>query len=114
VESLQRCSRDRRGRPEALATFADMQQKYPTLLARYRPMVQKADLGYRGVWFRLRIGPIATKEAATKLCGQLKSQGHPDCLVMAAQPPASLKVNKPDRNRRARLRRGYLGHEGFG
>ena len=70
---------------EALATFADMQQKYPSLLASYRPMVQKADLGTKGVWYRLRIGPIVDKTAATKLCGQLKSQGHPDCLVMAAQ-----------------------------
>jgi hypothetical protein len=70
---------------DALATFADMQQKYPTLLASYRPMVQKADLGSKGVWYRLRIGPIADKSAATKLCGQLKSQGHPDCLVMASQ-----------------------------
>jgi cell division septation protein DedD len=70
---------------EALATFADMQQKYPSLLASYRPMVQKADLGSKGVWYRLRIGPIVDKTAATKLCGQLKSQGHPDCLVMAAQ-----------------------------
>jgi cell division septation protein DedD len=70
---------------EALATFADMQQKYPTLLASYRPMVQKADLGSKGVWYRLQIGPIVDKTAATKLCGQLKSQGHPDCLVMAAK-----------------------------
>ena len=29
----------------------------------------------------LRIGPIADKTAATKLCSQLKSQGLPDCLV---------------------------------
>lgn len=70
---------------EALATFADMQQKYPSLLASYRPMVQKADLGSKGVWYRLQIGPIVDKTAATKLCGQLKSQGHPDCLVMAAK-----------------------------
>jgi cell division protein FtsN len=48
-------------------------------------MVQKADLGSKGVWYRLQIGPIVDKTAATKLCGQLKSQGHPDCLVMAAK-----------------------------
>jgi cell division septation protein DedD len=70
---------------DALATFADMQQKYPSLLSSYRPMVQKANLGDKGVWYRLRIGPITDKSAANKLCGQLKSQGHPDCLVMAAQ-----------------------------
>jgi hypothetical protein len=70
---------------EALATFADMQQKYPSLLASYRPMVQKADLGTKGVWYRLRIGPIGDKSTASKLCSQLKSQGLPDCLVVAAQ-----------------------------
>jgi cell division septation protein DedD len=73
----------KKNQTDALASFADMQQKYPSLLANYRPMVQKADLGAKGTWYRLRIGPIADKTAATKLCSQLKSQGLPDCLVMA-------------------------------
>jgi cell division septation protein DedD len=66
---------------EALASFADMQQKYPSLLANYRPMVQKADLGSKGTWYRLRIGPISDKGTATKLCSQLKAQGQSDCMV---------------------------------
>jgi cell division septation protein DedD len=73
----------KKNQTDALASFADMQQKYPTLLANYRPMVQKADLGAKGTWYRLRIGPIGDKTAANKLCTQLKSQGLPDCLVMA-------------------------------
>ena len=73
----------KKNQTEALASFADMQQKYPTLLANYRPIVQKADLGSKGTWYRLRIGPIVDKTAASKLCSQLKSQGLPDCLVMA-------------------------------
>ena len=73
----------KKNQTDALASFADMQQKYPKLLASYRPIVQKADLGAKGTWYRLRIGPIADKTAANKLCGQLKSQGLPDCLVMA-------------------------------
>ena len=73
----------KKNQTEALASFADMQQKYPTLLASYRPIVQKADLGSKGTWYRLRIGPITEKTAASKLCSQLKSQGLPDCLVMA-------------------------------
>jgi cell division septation protein DedD len=73
----------KKNQTEALASFADMQQKYPTLLANYRPIVQKADLGAKGTWYRLRIGPITDKTAASKLCSQLKSQGLPDCLVMA-------------------------------
>jgi cell division septation protein DedD len=73
----------KKNQTEALASFADMQQKYPTLLANYRPIVQKADLGSKGTWYRLRIGPITDKSAASKLCSQLKSQGLADCLVMA-------------------------------
>ena len=75
----------KKNQTEALASYADLQQKYPKLLANYRPMVQKADLGAKGVWYRLRIGPIADKTSASKLCTQLKQQGLPDCLVMAAQ-----------------------------
>jgi cell division septation protein DedD len=75
----------KKNQTEALASFADMQQKYPSLLGSYRPIVQKADLGAKGVWYRLRIGPIPDKTSASKLCTQLKSQGLPDCLVMAAQ-----------------------------
>lgn len=67
---------------EALASFADIQQKNPTLLANYRPMVSKADLGAKGTLYRLRIGPIDGKTAADKLCGQLKTQGT-DCFVVA-------------------------------
>lgn len=70
---------------EALATFADMQQKYPSLLGPYRPLVQKADLGTKGVWYRLQIGPMTSKTTASKLCEDLKSQGLPECLVVAAQ-----------------------------
>ena len=72
----------KKNQTEALATFADIQQKYPTLLGDYRPIVQKANLGAKGTWYRLRIGPIDDKAEAYKLCGQLKSQGLPDCLVM--------------------------------
>ena len=70
---------------EAMTTFVDMAGVYPTLLAPYRPIVQKEDLGAKGIWYRLRIGPIEDKRTAIKLCGQLKARGHPDCLVLAAQ-----------------------------
>ena len=63
---------------DARAAFATMQRAYPALLARYRPMVQKADLGAKGIWYRLRIGPISDKANASKLCHQLNL---PNCLV---------------------------------
>jgi len=68
---------------DALANFADAQQKYPSLLGSYQPLVRKTDLGAKGTWYRLQVGPMADKDAAYRLCGQLKSKGHGDCLVMA-------------------------------
>lgn len=66
---------------EALTVFAEMQNKHPSLLGNYRPMVQKADLGSKGTWYRLRVGPIADKDVASNLCRQLKAQGEADCIV---------------------------------
>jgi cell division protein FtsN len=64
---------------EALANYADIQQKYPSLLGSYPPVVQKANVG-GGSMYRLRVGPIASKSDAYKLCGDLKAKGT-DCFV---------------------------------
>ena len=71
----------RSSQTSALAAFADMQQKYPSLIGAYEPDIQRADLGAKGVWYRLRVGPVASKSAAAQLCENLKSAGHPGCFV---------------------------------
>jgi len=43
-----------------------MQRKYASLLANYGPMVQRADLGAKRIWYRLRIGPTNDKATAAK------------------------------------------------
>ncbi len=65
----------------ALAAFADMQQKYPSLIGGFSPDIQRADLGAKGIWYRLRVGPVESKTAATDLCSSLKQAGHPGCFV---------------------------------
>jgi len=65
----------------ALAAFADMQQKYPSLIGEFAPDIQRADLGSKGVWYRLRVGPVNGKSAAADLCSNLKQAGHPGCFV---------------------------------
>ena len=65
----------------ALAAFADMQQKYPSLIGEFAPDIQRADLGSKGVWYRLRVGPVSGKTAAADLCTNLKQAGHPGCFV---------------------------------
>ena len=71
----------RRTQTDALATFANLQQKYPSLIAPYQPLIKKADLGNKGIWYRLRIGPMNDKPSASKLCSKLKTAGLKSCLV---------------------------------
>lgn len=66
---------------EALAFFADLQQRYGDLLGASQPDIQQADLGAKGVWFRLRIGPPGSGAAAKDLCIKLKASGLKDCIV---------------------------------
>ncbi|MBI1384457.1 MAG: hypothetical protein GC150_06060 [Rhizobiales bacterium] len=73
----------RKSRLDALASFANLQQRYAALLSGRQPDIQEADLGSRGVWYRLRIGPPVSREAANDLCNQLKSSGLDGCLIKA-------------------------------
>lgn len=57
-------------------------RKNRDLLANLRPDIQLADLGERGIYYRLRIGPFATKADAQSLCNALKARRQ-DCLVRA-------------------------------
>ncbi|HEY1638784.1 MAG TPA: SPOR domain-containing protein [Rhizomicrobium sp.] len=44
-------------------------------VASYAPDVQKADLGSKGTWYRLRVGPFASLSEASAACARLKAQG---------------------------------------
>jgi len=71
----------RRSQAMALAAFADLQQKYTSLLGNYQPMIQSADLGNKGTWYRLRVGPMSKKAEAEGLCRKLRGAGLRSCLV---------------------------------
>jgi hypothetical protein len=73
----------RKSRMDALKAYADMQQKYGDVLANKPADVQEADLGDKGLWYRAVVGPPGSREAATSLCGQLKSAGFTGCWVTA-------------------------------
>jgi cell division septation protein DedD len=64
---------------DALANYADIQQKNSSLLGKYPPMVQKVAVS-GGTMYRLRVGPMASRGEAYKLCGDLKASGT-DCFV---------------------------------
>jgi hypothetical protein len=48
--------------------------------ASYRPDVKAVDLGARGTWYRLRMGPFADKKSALQVCAKLKADGA-SCLL---------------------------------
>lgn len=70
----------RQSHNEAMAAFNDLQRQYPQLLGGLSPEVIRADLGQRGVWYRVGVGPMLQQQAALNFCNQLKSAGA-DCLI---------------------------------
>lgn len=70
-------------RIEALKQFADMQQQYTSILSNKTPDVQEADLGEKGTYHRLLVGPPGSRESASSVCTQLKAQGYSGCWVTA-------------------------------
>jgi cell division protein FtsN len=59
---------------DADAAWKAYEAKHP-IVGGYSEDVQKADLGAKGTWYRLRISSFSDKTAATALCGKLKADG---------------------------------------
>ncbi|MEM8548544.1 MAG: SPOR domain-containing protein [Pseudomonadota bacterium] len=70
-------------RIEALKRFADIQQTYGSVLTGKSPDVREANLGARGSYHRLMVGPPGSRDGANQLCSRLKSSGYSGCWVTA-------------------------------
>lgn len=66
---------------EAVAEYQRLSNRHASLLRGYGPIIQRADLGSRGIYYRLRVGPIDGKQRASGLCDSLLAAGETDCLV---------------------------------
>ena len=73
-----------RSRDGALAAWARLSSDEKDLLGSLTHRVVKAEIPKRGVFYRLRVGPLADKAAARRLCGLLKGRGR-DCFVPAGK-----------------------------
>jgi hypothetical protein len=69
-----------RSEDEAKAAFRTLRAKFPTQLGNREPVVRRADLGDKGVYYRALVGPFASVEQATGLCSSLKAAGG-TCIV---------------------------------
>jgi cell division septation protein DedD len=67
---------------EARSGWNTMKQRYGAVLANQTSDIKSADLGAKGTWYRLRIGPFADRAAADAACAQLKAQGG-SCMIAA-------------------------------
>ena len=63
----------------ARSTYSKLQRRYPSQLGNRAPIVRSAEVGSRGVYYRVYIGRFDRAEAY-RVCGDLKNAGG-DCLV---------------------------------
>lgn len=66
---------------KAAAAYKDLQKKYPAL-ANLEYRVETADLGAKGIYYRIQAGPVS-KNDADSTCGVIKAQNPGGCLVVA-------------------------------
>jgi hypothetical protein len=69
-----------RSEADAHAAFRALRNKFPNQLGGREPIVRRADLGAKGIYYRAMVGPFASMEEAAGMCSNLKAAGG-TCLV---------------------------------
>ncbi len=65
---------------DAQASYRTLQSKFQAELGSRPPLIKRADLGEKGVFYRAMVGPFNSSEEATQFCMSLKSAGG-QCFV---------------------------------
>ena len=60
----------RRTKSDAQASYRALQGKYPTVLGSRSPVIKRADLGDKGVYYRAMIGPFGSADEAIAVLRQ--------------------------------------------
>ncbi len=69
-----------RSEAEAQSAYRALAAKYPNQLGGHVPIVRRADLGAKGIYYRALVGPFASMEQAAGMCSSLKAAGG-NCIV---------------------------------
>jgi len=69
-----------RNEADAQASYRALQGKFPAVLGSHAPVIKRADLGDKGVYYRALVGPFGSSDEASQFCGNLKSAGG-QCVV---------------------------------
>ncbi|CCQ73624.1 SPOR domain-containing protein [Magnetospira sp. QH-2] len=70
-----------RDRNKAVQAWSTLQKKHKDLLGTLSVAIVRADLGAKGIYYRVRGGPLANNDKAKDLCAKLK-QRKVGCLVV--------------------------------
>jgi cell division protein FtsN len=65
---------------DAQSSFRALQSKFPAVLGSRAPVIKRADLGDKGVYYRAMVGPFGSPDEASQFCGSLKTAGG-QCVV---------------------------------
>jgi hypothetical protein len=69
-----------RNEVDAQASYRVLQGKFPAVLGSRSPLIKKADLGEKGIYYRAMVGPFGSPDEASQFCGSLKTAGG-QCVV---------------------------------
>ena len=69
-----------RNEADAQASYRALQGKFPAVLGSHAPLIKRADLGDKGVYYRAMVGPFGSPDEASQFCGSLKTAGG-QCVV---------------------------------
>jgi SPOR domain len=65
---------------DAQLSFRSLQARFPNELSGLQPIVRRADLGSKGVFYRTMVGPFASAHEASQFCANYKAAGG-QCVV---------------------------------
>jgi SPOR domain len=69
-----------RSEADAQTSYRSLQTKFPDMLGQRPPVIKRADLGEKGIYYRAMVGPFGTPDEAVQMCNSLKTAGG-QCVV---------------------------------
>jgi sporulation related protein len=69
-----------RSEADAEASYRSLQGKFPSVLGSRSPLIKRADLGDKGVYYRAMVGPFGSPDEAKEFCVSFKSAGG-QCII---------------------------------
>jgi hypothetical protein len=69
-----------RSEGEAQSSYRALQTKFPNELGSRPPVIRRADLGSKGVYYRTMVGPFRSAQEASQFCASYKAAGG-QCVV---------------------------------